>query len=252
MMNSTIRTLLTAGVLCAAVTGGAGCSTPKRVALPAPFPLTYGGTTVPSAGVIVGFELADALRGQELERAETVGLTLGIGLGDRVSLGVAAYNGHEEFDPEGQITRVGIRLGDLLGGVFNRPTSTAIKLARVTNERYSSPLQDDRLISWDVAIPTEVMVTDTGKGRAGIYFGPRVTRVRITDALTSADSRTHTYAGALAGAHLQYKFFNVFGELTVLHVPGDEFRGAAAGGRFTVMPSLGITALIGRAHHWKK
>jgi len=60
------------------------------------------------------------------------------------------------------------------------------------------------------------------------------------------------YVGALAGAHLQYRFFNVFGELTLLHVPANEFRGAATAGRLTLMPSFGLTALIGRAHHWKK
>jgi hypothetical protein len=232
--------------------GGIACTTPRRVALPAPFPLTYGGTTVPSAGAIVGFELADGLRGQELTRAETVGLSAGVGFLDRLSAGVADYHGHEEEDAGGGIARVGVRLGDLLGGVFKVPTSTAIKIARVTNSRVSLPLQDDRLVSWDVALPTELGVYDTGGERIGIYFGPRVTSVRITDALTPSDSMRHTYIGALAGAHLQARFFNVFGELTLIHVPEGEFRGAATGGRITLMPAIGITALMGRAHHWKK
>jgi len=252
MIRFVIRHSLAGAILYTAVVAGVGCTTPKRVALPAPFPLTYGGTTVPAAGVIVGYELADALRGQELNRAETVGMSIGAGVADRVSFGVAVYEGHEEYDSAGKIVRAGVRLGDVLGGVLKHRTSTAIQVARMTNERESLPLQNDRLVSWDIAIPTEAIVKDTGKGRTGIYFGPRLTRVRISDELTPSDGMTHTYFGLLAGAHLQIRCLNVFGELTVVHVPDGEFRGAATGGRFTVMPALGITMLIGRVHHWEK
>ena len=246
---------------------GARCApvaTPHRVPLASPFPLTYGGTVVPANGAIVGLELADGLRGQEVGRVETRGFILGMGVADRVSVSLARTSGHlpsphilggnDEVgppeDPAGALWRAGVRVRNLLG---RANSSTSLHLARTGLERVDLPAQWDHVSTIDVAVPTEFPLTECGRpGCISVYGGPRITRERYTDHVDLRQSLQNIYYGALGGLHLQYGSLHVFAEATVLHVPASQFKGVTYGGRYTVMPAIGVTAVLGQTHQWHK
>ena len=230
-----------AALLCVA------CASPMRVALKSPFPLTYGGTTIPANGAAVGVEYGSGLAGQELERAAILNLNLGIGVLDRVSVSAAAYGGHESGDPPGVLWRAKVRLGEW----FGPRSSVGLHVGVATTDRQDLPAQDDDLRSIDVAVPAEFLLSEPAeRGKRSVYIGPRVIRETYHDELNRSQDLRTTYAGVLGGGHVRYGVLHLFAEATLLYVPKSSLHGVTHGGRLTVMPTVGALLRIGTEHKW--
>jgi hypothetical protein len=236
------RLVASAGIIAWVALACISCVTPKRVALPSPFPLTYGGTTIPANGVAAGLEFGDGLRGQEVQRAEISSLNLGIGVFDRMSVSMAAYGGREEGDPLGRLWRVEVRLGELFGS----RSSVSVHAGLATAHREDPPAQRERLRTLDVAVPAEILLTDPANRRKGsVYVGPRVTREVYRDDLDRRQDMQNVYAGVLGGGHLRYGVLHLFAEATLFYVPKGTFHNVTYGGRLTVMPVVGVLLRVG-------
>jgi len=226
----------------------AACVSPKRVALKSPFPLTYGGTTIPANGVAVGVEYGSGLAGQELDRAAILNLNLGIGVLDRISVATAAYGGHESGDTAGVLWRAKVRLGEW----FGPRSSVGVHVGVATSDRQDLPAQDENLRSIDVAVPAEFLLSDpTERGKRSVYVGPRVIRETYHDELDRGQDLRATYAGVLGGAHVRFGVLHLFGEATLLYVPKHSLHGVTSGGRLTMMPTVGALLRIGTEHKWE-
>jgi hypothetical protein len=226
----------------------AACVSPKRVALKSPFPLTYGGTTVPANGVSVGVEYGSGLAGQELDRAAILNLNLGIGVLDRINVSAAAYGGHESGDAPGVLWRAKVRLGEW----FGPRSSVGLHVGVATTDRQDLPAQDENLRSIDVAVPAEFLLSDpTERGKRSVYVGPRVIRETYHDELDRRQDLRATYAGVLGGGHVRYGVLHLFAEATLVYVPKSSLHGVTSGGRLTVMPTVGALLRIGTEHKWE-
>ena len=75
----------------------AGCEAPARIALPAPVPLTQGGTVVPAHGAGLGIDFGDGFLGQELMRTEILAVGL-MRLHARQSSALSAHCGESSLD----------------------------------------------------------------------------------------------------------------------------------------------------------
>jgi hypothetical protein len=165
------------------------CAT--RMALPSPFPLTYGGTTIPAKGVAGGLEIGDGLSGQEVQRAEIVSLNLGVGVADRISVSGGVYEVNEfnilSGGPSGSVWRVKARLGDL----FGPRSSVSANVAVASVDREDLPAQNESLRTLDIAAPVEFLLTDPAKRWKGsAYVGPRVTKSLTAIISTRGRART--------------------------------------------------------------
>lgn len=244
------RLLASLGIVSWVTLGCASCA-PKRIALQSPFPLTYGGTTIPAKGVAGGVEFGDGLAGQEVDRTDTMNLNLSIGIADRVSVSVARY-GEPPFlfsdEPFGSVWRVKVRLGEL----FGPRSSVSVHAGFATIDRKDLPAQQESLQTVDVAAPAEILLSDPAKQeKASVYVGPRVTRESYRDHLDPQQDMQHVYAGVLGGMHFSLGFLHVFSEATLLYVPRNTFHNVTYGGRLTVMPEVGILLRVGQDHKWK-
>jgi hypothetical protein len=238
--------VLTATLACA-------CYEPQtRLPLPAPFPVTGGATTVPGNGVGLSVELADGLRGPELERGELRGGGITIGTDDRVSLG---YLYQETSDPDSGVTlHVGVKLGRLkvrMGQPFGARSEVAVYGAVGSSERTLDTLQDDRLHVWELAVPAEFLLSEPRSSpRASVFVGPRVVFERYEDHVRPDQSFNIVFPGALGGLHLVAGHLELFIESTLVYVPENSYLGARSGGRLTVMPALAAALRFGPAFRW--
>jgi hypothetical protein len=233
----------------------AGCAVdPVRLPLPAPFALTSGGTVVPGNGVSLSAELADALRGPELVRGETLGAGLAGGAGDRISVGVVTLRTDDDLGPDlDRSVGVGVaRFKAQAGHPFGNRSALAVHGSVGWASRTDDSLQDDRLHSVDLGANLEWLLTpDPAAGaRISAYGGPRVLFTRYVDRLRPGFSFRTAFAGVLGGLHLSLSSLEIFGEATVLHVPRLNVGGAATGGRVTVMPALGLVLRFGPRFRW--
>ncbi len=220
---------------------------PPRVALPMPFPLTYGGSPVPAKGVGASGELGDALRGQELQRAEVLAAAAMLGLFDRLTGSIAVYGGDESHDPSGSLWRFKVRATS----PFGPRSSTSLQLALAEMSRQGSA-QNERLRAVDVAVPTEFLVTPgPSKSRFSLYLGPRVTIEHYDDLLHPTQSLRATYVGLLGGIHFNAGIFHLFTEATLVHVPRNQYQGQTYGDYWLVLPTFAIVLHTGRAYEWQ-
>ena len=242
--------MASAGIFAWVAVACAACAT--RVALPSPFPLTYGGTTIPANGVAGGLEFGDGLGGQEVQRIEILNLNLGISVADRINVSGATFGESGAFKilgdkPSGSLWRIKARLGEL----FGPRSSVAVNVGIATADRKSLPAQDESVRTLDFAAPAEFLLTDPAqRRRGGVYAGPRVTYESYRDHLDPRHGVQNVYGGVLGGAHLSYGILHLFGEATLLYVPKTTFHDATYGGRLTVMPAVGVLLRVGPDHRW--
>jgi hypothetical protein len=245
------RPVVSAGAIIWVTLGCVSCA--ARVALPLPYPLTYGGTTIPAKGVAGGLEFGDGLGGQERQRAEILNFNLGIGVADRISVSGAMYGRPGAFsimghDPMGSLWRVKARLGEL----FEARSSVSVHVGLATVDRTSLPAQRESLRTVDVAVPAEFLLTDPAERRkVSVYVGPRATRESYRDYLDPRQDVQDVYGGVLGGVHLADGVLHLFGEVTLLYVPENTFHNVTYGGRLTVMPAVGVLLRLGTDHKWK-
>lgn len=246
MITRTLHRLLVPCLLLAATPG---CVNPTRTPLPAPFPLTRGGTPVPGRGVGVSLELGDGLQGQELLRKELLSGSILVGVADRVSLGVGPYGGHEDDDPAGFLATGKVRVGALLGP----RTSTAVHLGVATVDRTDGDAQDEALTALDLAVPTELLVSGADDGATfGLYVGPRLVYENYRDRLQPADDFSGFVPGWLGGVHLGVASFHLFGEGTLAFPPSTSYRGTRFDGGPVFLPTAGIAAYVGSPFPWDR
>lgn len=227
----------------------AACADPMRTPLPAPFPLTSGGTPVPGRGAGIALELGDGLQGQELYRKELLTGMLIAGIEDRVNLSLGVYGGHEEEDPAGVLAAAKVRMGAPLGG----RSSSAVRVGLASVDRTEGSAQDESLLSLDVALPTEFLVNSpTDDVQFSAYAGPRLVYEDYTDRATPAESFTGWIPGLLGGLHLDAGHFHLFGEGTVAFLPENVYRGTTYGGGTIFLPTAGIVAHTGSPFPWDR
>lgn len=224
------------------------CTVPPRVPLTSPYPLTQGGTPVPGNGLGVGLILGDGLQGQELYRKELRGGWVGGGLFDRASL--ALQFGRGDTNDESTVVSVSgkVRLGAFLG----RRSSTALFVASSSADRFASD-QDESLQSWDVALPTEWLLTEPDGGfDLGAYAGPRFVHEAYDDHLVVDDSFHGWIPGILGGLHLRAKHFHLFAEGTLAFRPETERRGLGYDGGAIFLPAIGMMVHVGSPFRWSR
>jgi hypothetical protein len=231
------------------------CTFPARVPLPAPVPMTAGGTPVPGRGVGVALAISDGLQGQELLRKELLSFSVTGGIADVVSLTYGLYGGHDTDDePDVAVLAGKARLGSFLGP----KTSMAVHVARSQVERTAlnrslQTSQNESLVTWDVAIPTEYLLTDPAESaRFSIYAGPRLLHEDYDDRLVPADSFKGWIPGILGGLHLAFGRLHLFGEGTVAFRPQTTYRGATFDGGPIFLPTGAFAAHFGSPFHWDK
>lgn len=226
----------------------AGCGPAERIALPAPIPLTQGGTVVPAQGAGIGFDFGDGLLGQEFVRTEMIALGLIGGIGDRVGVAVYQFNETRANDQSGTFVRLKARAGPLLGP----ETSVAVAFAFGTSAREVSGIQDERLTTFDLAFPAERLLASSADNarQLSAYGGPRIIFEKYDDRLTPEESLDATHVGLLAGVHGRGGNFHLFGELSLMHLPGRTVRGQGFDAGWMVVPALGIAFHVGPAHRW--
>lgn len=234
-------------VLLISVAWGCTGPPPPRIALPAPLTLTYGGTAVPAEGFGAGFELGDGPAGQERTRIELTGWRVGMGGFDRVSVWYGAYSSHQYTEEWGHFGRATVRMGRPLG----QRTSTALTFGLAEDSRDFTNIQNDHLHVWDLALPSELVLTrERDGGKFSVYGGPRVVVSQLTDIMDTLSSHA-TYFGVLAGVHLSGGPFHLFAEATLTYIPPTTFKGQAYGGYYTVFPSVGAVLYYGRDRTWE-
>jgi hypothetical protein len=228
----------------------AGCGVSERIPLPAPVPLTQGGTVVPAHGAGIGIDFGDGFLGQELMRTEILSVGLIGGLGDRVGAALYSFNETRANDQGGTFIRMKVRAGPLLGP----KSSVAAAFAFATSSRVSGDLQDERVTTLDLAVPAERLLAASADGRHELsaYLGPRIIFENYDDRLTPGESLEATHAGGLAGIHGRAGRFHLFGELNFLHFPGRIVRGQSYDGGWMVIPSVGFALHFGPSHRWGK
>jgi hypothetical protein len=228
----------------------AGCGVPERIPLPAPVPLTQGGTVVPAHGAGLGIDFGDGFLGQELLRTEILAVGVIGGLGDRVGVALYSFNETRQNDQGGTFIRAKVRAGPLLGP----KSSVAAAFAYSTSSRVSADLQDERVTALDLAIPAERLLAASADGwhELSVYLGPRIIFENYDDRLTPGESLEATHAGGLAGIHGRAGRFHLFGELNFLHFPGRVVRGQPYDSGWMVIPSVGIALHFGPSHRWGK
>lgn len=231
------------------------CAVPQRVPLPAPVPLTAGGTPVPGKGVGAALAISDGLQGQELLRKELLSFMIAGGFADVVNLTVGIYGGSDTDDaPDVTVVAGKARLGSFLGP----RTSTAVHVSRSQVERMESggssgTVQNERLVTWDIAIPTEYLLTDLAAStRFSVYAGPRLLREDYDDRLVPSDSFNDWIPGVLGGLHLAFGRVHLFGEGTVAFRPETTFRGATFDGGPIFLPTGALAAHFGSPFRWDR
>lgn len=225
-----------------------GCGVPERIVLPAPVPLTQGGTVVPANGGGVGFEFGDGFLGQELLRTEMIAAGLIGGIGDRVGIAVFGFNETRENDQGGTFVRLKVRAGPLLGP----RTSVAVAGAFATSSREAGSVQDERVTTLDFTVPVERLLATntTAQQELSAYAGPRIIFENYEDRLDPGETLEATHPGLLVGLHGRLSNFHLFGELNFLHLPGRTVRERAYEGGWIVIPSLGMAVHFGPVHRW--
>lgn len=251
-MSHLPRVAVSAGIFALAAVANTACA--ARLALPSPFPMTYGGTTIPARGVAGGLEFGDGLSGQEVERTEILSLNLGASVADRISVSGAIFGEKAAFEtfsdePSGSLWRIKARLGEL----FGPRSSVAAHVAIATIDRKILPAQDESVRTLDFSAPAEFLLTEpVERFRGSVYAGPRLTFESYRDHLDQRQDAQHLYGGVLTGAHLSYGILHLFGEATLLYVPHASFHDVTYGGRLTVMPAVGVLLRIGPDHKWDR
>ena len=89
LVNRVGFTSRTCFLLAAAVLSSGCAQSAIRLPLPVPFSPVNGATPIVSNGLLVGMEGAGAIVGPELARGEVRTISFGIGLGNRVGLGLS-------------------------------------------------------------------------------------------------------------------------------------------------------------------
>ena len=226
----------------------AGCGVPERFALPVPIPLTQGATTVPAQGAGGLVEFGDGLGGQELLRTEVLAPGIVGAVGDRVSLSFHPFTETRGNQVDGVYLRAKVRAGP----VFGPRSSVGVAFSVTASERSLGDVQDERVRSFDLAVPSELLLTSSDDQRLDLsgYLAPRIVVERYDDRLDPAQTLHTTHWGALAGLHGRLGHLHLFAELTLLHLAGRTVRGATLGSDWMAIPALGVALHFGPPHRW--
>jgi hypothetical protein len=169
-------------------------------------------------------------------------------VGDRVSFSVHPFTETRENELTGLYLRAKARIGPLLGP----RSSVGIALAFTTSDRESGTVQDERVRTFDVAVPAEFLLSERDDHRADLsgYLSPRIVVERYDDRLDPAENLRTAHWGALAGLHGRLGHLHLFGELNLLHLAARTVRGVAYRSDWMVVPALGLTFHFGPPHRW--
>lgn len=230
--------------------GTTACATSVRVPLAVPLPSVGGARPATPQGLQLVGEFGDGVWGQEQERAEMAGGGLGFAIRDHVELSVVGYSSTREVTDSNGERRTGepttgvrakVRFGDFPGD----RVSIGVHVAYMGSTREDSDAQNDRLTSWDVALPVEFYPGGDGfvDYRWGVYAGPRLLSQTFEDRLLGVTTQG-TLAAALLGVVGRWRHFSAAGELNIAHATPMIFGGAQAQGGWILLPMLGISLIL--------
>lgn len=228
----------------------ASCATHVRVPLAVPLPAVGGSRPATPQGLQLIGEFGDGVWGQEQQRAEMIGLGVGIASRDRIEVGGLSYRSTRTVrDERGRVhdgertdgVRGKIRLIDAAGDRM----SIGLHMAFMASDRRGNDVQDDRLILWDMAVPVEFYlrgdsVPDT---RWGIYAGPRLAYQMFDDGRTGRTSRG-ALTGGFAGLAARLRFFAVSGELNLARTADMGFGTDPTGSEWLLLPMASVRVLL--------
>jgi hypothetical protein len=112
-------------------------------------------------------------------------------------------------------------------------------------------LQNDRIWSWDFALPAEFLIgRRSASARPSLFFGPRLAYARYDDRLRPDGTFSVLLPGAVSGFHISAYQYEFFFESSLAYVPRHAFQGSSSGGRVSVMPALGLVVRVGPPYLW--
>lgn len=246
-MSKTMSAIAGSGAFLLCALAAWSCVVPTRRALPNPFPLVAGAIPVPANGGNFSAEFGDGLRGQELERSEVLAVGVGVGLEGRVSLSINGYGEIRDGGEGGGFLRV----KTLLANPFGPRSAVGLHVATAWADRISGSVQNDKLRSYDLAVPVEFLLSPLGNtDEISAFAAPRVVIENYDDRVNPGESMHVVIPGVVGGVRLRYGFLHLFGELSLVYVPENQFMGRTFAGNVQVFPVLGASVHIGRAYRW--
>ena len=226
--------------------GGGG--PPPRRPLTNPFPVVSGAIPVPANGFSVGSEFGSGFRGQELERVAISAAGIGVGFGGRASLTFYGYGAESQGGGEDGAF---LRVKTLLANPFGPRSAVGLHVVTAWADLISSTPQDDKLRSYDLAVPVEFLLSPPGNSNEiSAFAAPRVVIENYDDRVNPGESMNVVIPGAVGGVHFRYGILHVFGEMSLMYVSENQFMGQTFAGNLAVIPSLGVSLHIGRAYRW--
>jgi hypothetical protein len=212
-------------------------------------------------------EGSGAIVGPELARGEVRTITFGIGVGNRVGLGLSwpQWLTHIEGQP-GHSGVEQVRAKLLLIRSWDHRLTVGLHGGHSWGERfaYGEPIldnatqlfrqdtvQNDGVRTWDLALPVEYRFSRRyANDRVSGYLGPRVIHVDYHDRVRPDGTFNSNIPGAVAGLHLTGEIYDIFVEGTAGYVSRRLWGGNAVGGRFTLQPAVGMSIRLGQASDW--
>lgn len=248
----------------------AACYSPAvRLPLPVPFSPIGGATPVPANGVGASLELAGSIRGPELARGQIRAVGIGVGAGDRLGIWLSNPRTEDYVDQSTLHTDIQqIRAKAVLAKPFGGRAALAVYGGHAFGNRLISEenyiydpgvppvlvrdtLQDDAVWSWEIGAPAELLLgRRDAEARPSIFLGPRVVFVRYDDRVRSDGTFRLVLPGAVGGLHITADRYEFFFETTLAYLPRRAYNGLTAGGRFNLMPAVGVAVRVGPPYRW--
>ena len=233
-------------VLVALLAGASSCGPPQtRIPLAVPLPAVGGSRPATPQGLQLIAEFGDGVWGQEQERVEVAGGSLGFSLRDRIEFNFTTYvptrTVQDQTGEETTGVRGKIRLGDFREG----RASIGLHVAATTSERQRGGLQDERLAAWDIALPLEIYPAGEQfvDYRWGVYAAPRLVFQTFEDRMTSETTKG-TLAAALLGVAARWRYIAVTGELNFARTPTMSFGSTTSQRGWLLLPMASVRGMI--------
>ena len=242
--NAGCRRRTMKSALVAVLFGVSACGPePRRIPLPVPLPTVGGSRPAAAQGLQLIGEFGDGVWGQAQERVELSGVGLAFSLLDRVEFGFVDHSPRHGEAPN--VSTLGFRGKIRVGDFAADRVSIGIHVARMSSQRISGTLQDERMSAWDIALPVTVypasgQLTDY---RWGVYAAPRLIFQTFDDRMTRETTKG-TMAAVLLGLSARWRYLAMTGEMNFSHAPNMTFGGTTLPGRWIVLPMARVSAIF--------
>jgi hypothetical protein len=234
-------------VVVAALLAGA-CGPAVRESLPMPFAPIMGAVPISSEGIAIGAELADGLRGQEMQRTELTGVVLAGGIENLLGVSAATLRTSDDH-----VRAESIRFKLRVARPAGPRSAMAIHFGIAGADREEPTIQNERMFAADFALPFEVLATAAEKKVwLSAFVAPRLVVERYNDREAPSRSLTATFVGGSSGIHLRAWFLDLFAETTVARVPETVYGGVTYPKAVYAFPAISLMVRVGPSYDWSK